>query len=111
MCVRNTMLEGIHTGIEPVSHIGDFTNLVVIDENGRRIPWPEMSTIGNEGMVRLRHLVDNLLYPFQMRADDLNFVAMMDRAPAEAWKWDKPELDEIMLSGMESSRGQSDDKD
>ena len=34
MCVRNTMLEDIHAGIEPVRRTGDFTDLIVIDRNG-----------------------------------------------------------------------------
>ena len=37
MCVRNTTLEDIHAGIEPVSHTGDFSDVVLIDANGRRI--------------------------------------------------------------------------
>ena len=36
-------------------------------------------------------------------ADDLHFVSMMDRALAEAWKWDEPELDEIILPAVASS--------
>ena len=104
MCVRNTMLEDIHAGIEPVSHTGDFTDVVVIDANGRRIAWPEVSRIGNDEMGRLMWQVVNRLYTYQAKADDLHFVTMMDRALAEAWRWDEPELDEIILSAIASSR-------
>ena len=104
MCVRNTMLEDIHAGIEPVSHTGDFTDVVVIDANGRRIGWPEVSRIGTEEMGRLMRQVVNRLYTFQAKADDSHFVAMMDRALAEASRWDEPELDEIILSAIASSR-------
>ena len=111
MCVRNTMLEDIHAGIEPVSRTGDFTDVVVTDANGRRIPWPEVSRIGNEEMGRLMRQVVNRLYTFQAKADDLHFVTMMDRALAEAWRWDEPELDEIILSAIASSRRRADDGD
>ena len=37
MCVRNTTLEDIHAGIEPVGHTGDFSDVLVIDANGRQI--------------------------------------------------------------------------
>ena len=97
MCVRNTTLEDIHAGIEPVSHTGDFSDVVVIDANGRRIPWPEVSRIGNDEMGNLMRQVVNRLHTFQAKAHDLHFVAMMDRALAEAWRWDEPELDEIIL--------------
>ena len=104
MCVRNTLLEDIHAGIEPVSRTGDFSDVMVIDANGRQIPWPEVSRIGNEEMGRLMRQVVNRLYTFQAKADDPHFVAMMDQALAEAWSWDEPELDEIILSAIASSR-------
>ena len=46
----------------------------------------------------------NRLYSFQAKAHDLHFVPMMDRALAEAWRWDDPEFDEIILSRIDSSR-------
>ena len=109
MCVRNTMLEDIHAGIEPVTHTGDFSDVVVIDADGRRIPWPEVSRIGNEEMGRLMRQVVNRLYTYQLKADDPHFVAMMDRALAEAWQWDEPQLDEAMVSGIERSRLRAED--
>lgn len=111
MCFRNTILEDIHGGIEPVSHTGDFTDVVVIDASGRRIAWTEVSRIGTEEMGKLMRQIVNRLYTFQARAHDLHFVAMMDRALAEAWRRDEPELDEIILSGIESSRRRAEEED
>ena len=111
MCVRNTTLEDILAGVEPVSHTGDFSDVVVIDENGRRIPWPEVSRIGNDEMGNLMRQVVNRLYTFQAKAHDLHFVAVMDRAVAEAWRWDEPVNDEIILSGIESSRRRAEEED
>ena len=48
--------------------------------------------------------VVNRLYTFQVKADNLHFLAMMDRALAEALRWDEPEFDEIILSAIASSR-------
>ena len=111
MCFRNTVLEDIHSGIEPVSHTGDCSDVVVIDANGRRIPWTEVSRIGTEEMRDLMRKVVNRLYTFQAKAHDLQFVAMMDRALAEAWRWDDPELDEIFLSAIESSRRRAEEQE
>ncbi len=66
--------------IEPVSHTGDFSDVVVIDANGRRIPWTEVSRVGTEELGDLMRQVVNRLYTFQAKAHDLHFVAMMDRA-------------------------------
>ena len=71
MCVRNTTLEDSHAGVEPVSHTGDFSDVVVIDANSRRIPWPEVSRIGNDEMGNLMRQVVNRLYTFQAKAHDL----------------------------------------
>ena len=51
------------------------------------------------------------LYTFQVKAHNLYFVAVMDRALAEAWRWDELEFDEIMLSGIESSRRRAEEED
>ena len=82
MCVRTTMLEGIHAGIEPVTHTGDYSDVVVIDADRRRIPWPEVSRTGNDEMRDLMRQVVNRLYTYQVKADDPHVVAMMDRALA-----------------------------
>lgn len=37
MCVRNTTLEGVDAGIEPVGRTGEITDVMVIDAIGRRI--------------------------------------------------------------------------
>ena len=55
--------------------------------------------------------VVNRLYTFQAKAHDIHFVAMMDRALAEAWMWDEPELDEITLLAIESSRQRAEDQE
>ena len=44
-----------------------------------------------EEMRDLTRQVVNRLYTFQAKAHHLHFVAMMDRALAEAWRWDDPE--------------------
>ncbi len=48
--------------------------------------------------------VVNRLYTFQVKAEDPVFVELMDHSLAEAWRWDEPELDEILLAGIETRR-------
>ena len=40
-------------------------------------------------MGNLMRQVVNRLYTFQAKAYDLHFVVMMDRAVAEAWRWER----------------------
>ena len=104
MRVHDTMLENIHAGIEPVSHTGDFLDVMVFDAHGREIPWPEVSRIGDEENGRLMGRVVNHLNTFQAKVDDLNYLALIDWARNKAWRWDEPELDETILSAIASRR-------
>ena len=42
-CFRNSKLEDIHAGRTPVTRTGDYSDVTVIDADGRRVPWPEVS--------------------------------------------------------------------
>ena len=104
MCFRNTPIEDFHDRTPPVSHTGDFSDVVVIDANGRRIPWPEVSHISQDEMRDLMRTVVNRLYTCQLYADDPDFFGILSSAVAEARPWDEPELDEVMLKSLESRR-------
>ena len=104
MCFRNTAIEDFHDGIAPVSHTGDFSDVVVIDANGRRIPWPEVALIEPDEMRELMRQVVNRLYTCHLKAGDPQFFGMLDWAAREAREWDEPALDEVMLKGLEARR-------
>ena len=104
MCFRNTPIEDFHDRTPPVSHTGDFSDVVVIDADGRRIPWPEVSHISQDEMRDLMRTVVNRLYTCQLYAGDPDFFGIMISAAAEARPWDEPELDEVMLKSLESRR-------
>ena len=97
-------IEDFHGGIAPVSHTGDFSDVVVIDANGRRIPWPEVAHIEPDEMRDLMRLVVNRLYTCHLKAGDPDFFGMLDWAVREAREWDEPEFDEVMLKGLEARR-------
>ena len=77
MCVRNTMIEDIHAGLTPVTRTGDYSDVMVIDAEGRKIPWPEVSHFGDDTMRDLMKQVVNRLYTFQLLAGDPGFQNWM----------------------------------
>ena len=101
MCVRNTKLEDIHAGVVPVSKTGDFSDVIVIDAAGRKIPWAEVSHFDDDAMRDLMQQVVNRLYTFQLKTDDPHFQKLIDRWASVAEKWDDPELDEFFLRTIE----------
>ena len=104
MCVRNTPIEDFHDRIAPVSHAGDFSDVVVIDANGRRIPWTDVSHITQDEMRELMRKVVNRLYTCNLHAGDPDFFGILSSAAAEARAWDEPEVDEGMLKSLEARR-------
>ncbi|MBI4968156.1 MAG: hypothetical protein HZC25_08580 [Rhodospirillales bacterium] len=101
ICVRNTKLEDIHAGVVPVTKTGDYSDVIVLDAEGRKIPWPEVSHIDDAQMRELMKDIVNRLYTFQMRIDDPEFQAWIDRWDAVAAKWDEPELSRAFAQMIE----------
>ena len=104
MCFRNTPIEDFHDRTAPVSRTGDFSDVVVIDANGRRIPWREVSHISQDEMRDLMRKVVNRLYTCHLHTGDPDFFGILSWAAAEARAWDEPELDEGMLKSLEARR-------
>jgi hypothetical protein len=109
MCVRNTILEGIHEGIVPISKTGDYSDVVVTDATGRHIPWSEVSHFDDDVMRDLMRQIVNRLYTFHMNTDNLQFHEQITRWMSVAGKWDDPELDEVFLQALNRSPDVKDD--
>lgn len=93
ICVRNTMLEDLHAGRVPITKTGDFSDVVVIDGRGRRIPWTELSRLDDDEMRDLMRQVVNRLYTFMLRIEDPAFRDSIDPWVNAAARWDDPVLD------------------
>ena len=96
-CVRNTMIEDIHAGLVPVKKTGDYSDVTVIDADGRRIPWPEVSHFDNDAMRALIRQVVDRLHTFQVRVGEPGFLDRIGPWMDVASRWDEPKLDESFL--------------
>ena len=98
LCVRNTHLETIHAGKTPVTRTGDLSDVTVIDADGNRIPWTEVSHITDDQMRDLMQDIVNRLYTFHLCADEPGLQAEIEKWMAVAGQWDEPKIDQRMLS-------------
>ena len=91
-CFRNTSLEDIHAGKSPVSHTGDFSDVLVVDANGRKIPWNKVGRISDAEIKQLMQTAVNRVYAVLRKEDegDLEDWAL-SYARSMAGKWDDPE--------------------
>ena len=97
MCVRQSMLENLHRGLSPVTRTGDYSDVVVVDADGRRIPWPEVSRFDEDEMRDLMREVVNKIYTFFVKAEDPDFQAWNDFVRPATYEWDKPKIDSVMM--------------
>ena len=98
LCVRNTQLETLHSGLTPVTRTGDFSDVFVHDAEGRRIPWTEVSRIDEDEMRALMKEIVNRLYTFHLEANDPKLKATIERWMGAASIWDEPEIDPRLIS-------------
>lgn len=90
MCVRNTGIESLHSGVVPVTHAGDYSDVRIIDADGREIPWNDVSHLNQDEMRALMKEIVNRLYTFQISIDDPDFRDRVDRWARFADRWDEP---------------------
>jgi hypothetical protein len=105
MCVRNTGLEGLHAGVVPTTQSGDYSDVFVLDADGRKIPWADASHIDDDQMRTLMREIVNRLYTFHISCDDPEFLKLADKWLTVAGKWDEPELDRKFLGAINDNRG------
>ena len=105
ICVRNSRLEDLHAGQVPVTRTGDWSDVVVIDADGNRIPWAEVSRIDDDEMRALMRDVVNRLYTFHLKSEDSALRAEIERWMAVASRWDEPDLDTRMIDRGSAARG------
>ena len=99
ICVRNSKLEDLHAGHVPVTRTGDYSDVVVLDADGQRFPWMDVSRIDDDEMRDLMRDIVNRLYTFHVNADDPVLRDEIERWIAVAEKWDEPELDTGLFPG------------
>ncbi len=93
MCVRNTGLETLHAGVVPVTHTGDYSDVRVIDADGRELAWNDASHLDDDQMRALMKEIVNRVYTFYISIDDEEFRDRVDRWARLADRWDEPDDD------------------
>ena len=101
-CVRNTRLENLHAGIVPATRTGDYSDVTVIDAEGRHIAWPEVSHFDDDAMRDLMRQVVDRLFTFQQLAGDPRMLRLMERWSTVTRHWDEPKMDRVLLGQVEA---------
>ena len=93
-CFRNTILEDIHAGAVPVSTAGDYSDVFVVDANGNKILWNEVSRISQAEMKELMQTAVNRVHSVLSHEGNAGFEErVLNHALLSTLKWDKPKID------------------
>ena len=97
MCVRQSRLETLHESLTPMTRTGDYADVVVVDAEGRGIPWPEVSRFDENEMRGLIREIVNKLYTFFVKAEDPDFKAWNYFVRPQSYHWDRPKIDKALM--------------
>ncbi|WP_254660308.1 hypothetical protein [Ketogulonicigenium vulgare] len=97
-------IEELHAGTVPVTHTGDYSDVFIIDADGRQIPWSGASHLDDDQMRNLMQQIVDRLYTFHLKADDSGFRDHLDRWLAVAERWDEPHLDKAFVEFVRRPR-------
>lgn len=111
MCVADSKLAKLTEGRSPVTRTGDYSDVVVVDADGRIIPWQRAARLDATEMDRtMREIVDKL-YTFLWNFEEPELAALRDHRQSETSEWARPSEDpglkkqiEVLASGIVESQ-------
>ena len=77
-------MENIRASFTPVSRTADGFDVTVVDTDGRRIPWPEVSYLGDKAIRDLIRQVANRLYTLRAMNDEPALQGVLDLGHSSA---------------------------
>ena len=93
-CFRNTNIENIHAGITPISKTGDFSDIYVVDAEGSKIAWKDVSRISQKEMKLLNKEISNRVFALLEDATTVhgarNLIKRLEFAMRCSIDWDLP---------------------
>ena len=110
LCVADSKLGEFGEGHRPVSRTGDYSDVEVVDADGRIIPWQRVARLDGTEMDRtMREIVDRL-YTFLRNLEAAELAMLRDHRQDETSEWDRPREDpglkkqlEVVASGIVES--------
>ena len=114
MCFADSALGKLTEGECPVTRTGDYSDVVVVDADGRIIPWRRAARFDAKEMRRTRREIVDKLFTFLLNMQETELEALRDHRRSETSKWDSPREDaglkkqmEVLASGVVESVRQS----
>ena len=118
LCVADSKLGEFGEGQCPVTRTGDYSDVVVVDADGRIIPWQRVARLDRTEMERtMREIVDRL-YTVLRNMEAAELAMLGKHREDETSQWSRPRENpglkkqlEVIASGIVESGGRPGAKD
>jgi hypothetical protein len=107
MCIVDSGVGKLTEGQCPVTRTGDYSDVVVVDADGRIIPWRRAARLDAKEMRRTRREIVDKLFTFLLNMQETELEALRDHRRSETSNWDSPREDvglrkqmEVLASGV-----------
>ena len=112
LCVADSKLGEFGEGERPVTRTGDYSDVVVVDADGRIIPWQRVARLDRTEMERtMREIVDRL-YTYLRNMEAAELAELRKHREDETSQWSRPRENpglkkqlEVIASGIVESGG------
>ena len=101
MCFADSGLGKLTEGECPVTRTGDYSDVVVVDADGRIFPWRRVARFDAKEMRRTRREIVDKLFTFLLNMQETELEALRDHRRSETSKWDSPREDAGLKKQME----------
>ena len=90
LCVADSKLGELGEGLSPVTRTGDYSDVVVVDADGRIIPWQRVARLDHTEMERtMREIVDRL-YTILRNMEAAELAMLRKHREDETSQWSRP---------------------
>ena len=101
MCFEDSRLGRLKEGLGPVTRTGDYSDVVVVDADGRIIPWQRVARLDAEEMRRTRREIVDRLYTYLRNIESPELLALGGHRREETSEWDRPREDAALKKQLE----------
>ena len=101
MCFEDSRLGRLKEGPGPITRTGDYSDVVVVDADGRIIPWRRVARLDAGEMRRTRREIVERLYTCLRHIESPKLLALGGHRREETSEWDRPREDAGLKKQME----------
>ena len=101
MCVADSKLGKFGEGRSPVTRTGDYSDVMVVDADGRLIPWQRVARLDAEEMRTTMREIADRLYTYLLNLESTELAALTDHRRQDMSDWDRPREDPGLKKQME----------